>query len=263
MKVLLPVAIAVSGVALAMGSIDLWDSSDDTLYEYQTRWLGGDLSISATQKSTDENELRIKMTGAGSIPQNSSEYFVTSYPSGAELPATFELLKTNEEWEPNRRQDARRNGEIAIDLGNREVIEGTLQTYAFSADAVAIGPNNALNLWNNSDTESYIYTGNWLGGELEIDSVELEGNKAQIRIKMTGAGSIPQNSSEYFVTEVENGIALPLEAALTKTNASWVPRPRQDATRNGSVQIDLGNREVISGVLQTYDFSAEATNIDE
>ena len=73
---------------------------------------------------------------------------------------------------------------------------------------------------------------------------------------MTGAGSIPQGRSEYFVTDLAKGAALPLSAPLTKTDEAWEPDARQNPARNGSIDLDLGNRYSLEGVLQTYSFES-------
>ena len=129
---------------------------------------------------------------------------------------------------------------------------------------VALAMGN-LDLWTNADEPSFQYSGSWLGGELTIDSVENEVDPGllQLRIKMTGAGSIPEGQSEYYVTDVEQGAALPVEFSLTKTNSEWTPDRRQNPRRNGKVDIEVGDRSELSGVLQTYPFSTSAIQISE
>ena len=100
------------------------------------------------------------MTGAG-IPQGSSEYFVTNVANGAALPDSLDLIKTNGEWEPDRRQDPRRNGTINIETGDRLELTGVLQTYAFSTIAELVEAANLLNLWTDLDPIPY---GTWVAG---------------------------------------------------------------------------------------------------
>ena len=100
--------------------------------------------------------------------------------------------------------------------------------------------------------------GSWLGGELNISSIANEDETVEIRVKMTGAGSIPQGQSEYFSTTVDSASALPASYKLLKTDAEWVPDRRQNEARNGTIDLDFANRELVSGVLQTYAFSNDA-----
>lgn len=264
MKVLLPaVAVAVSSMAFAMTSLDIWSDLDADTYTYSGSWLGGDLTISSVAAEDDQLTLRVKMTGAGSIPEGRSEYFVTTVEPGATLPESFALTKTDDEWTPDRRQNPSRNGQISINVGDREVLSGVLQTYRFSTEAELIEAADRLDLWTDADELSYEYVGAWLGGILTIDSITTEEETVQLRVKMTGAGSIPEGQSEYFVTDLTPGSALPLSADLTKTDAEWTPDRRQNPARNGQIAIDLGDRASLEGVLQGFSFSNTATLIEE
>ena len=118
-----------------------------------------------------------------------------------------------------------------------------------------------LNLWTSEGEELNAYEGRLLGGDVTIQAVPIEDDKQQLRIKLAGVGSLPEGSFEYYITDLDSDVDLPYKQALIRTNEEWKPRPRQNPLRNRSFDIRVGDREELSGWLQSFPFSSSATFI--
>lgn len=134
MKLLLPFTLIGASIAFAAGTLDIWSNLDNDKIEYvDSNWLGGELSIKANSdlENPENLQLRIKMTGAGSIPRGTSKYFVTGVSQGSELPVTTKLRRSNSDW----RVLPGPAGDLEIEVGDRNSVEGVIQTYSFKAEA--------------------------------------------------------------------------------------------------------------------------------
>ncbi len=136
MKILIPISLAVASIGFASGVLDVWTDKDQEAHQYvDTNWLGGTLQLSpvvTSEESTEQLQFRIKMTGAGSIPEGESEYFVTQVEQGSALPSISPLKKATADWKV---LPGGNRGNLLIETGDRMQINGKVQGYTFSADA--------------------------------------------------------------------------------------------------------------------------------
>lgn len=126
--------LVLSGaVAYAAGSLDLTIDSESKEY-VDSSWLGGSLTInavSADEVNSDLVQLRVKMTGAGSIAAGRSEYFVTTIAAGSELPAELTLQQTNRRW---RVAPGGATYSLDVEKGSLDLISGSVAgRYGFDA----------------------------------------------------------------------------------------------------------------------------------
>lgn len=100
-----------------------------------------------------------------------------------------------------------------------------------------------------------------LGGDVTIQAVDLDEETLQLRIKLQGVGSLPENGFEYYTSDMPNNVALPVRQRLIRTNEDWEPRRRQNPIRNRSFNIQVGDREELSGRLQSFAFVGNAVEV--
>lgn len=138
MKWLLPLSIMGASAAFAATNLDLWTDQDEIEHYYlDQNWLGGDLEINAVENPDFEGklELRVKLTGAGSIPRTQSEYYVTDVEQNSELPLRSRLIKSTSNWE---RLPIPSSSAIVIEQGDRTELGGKFQGYSFKAPVVEV-----------------------------------------------------------------------------------------------------------------------------
>lgn len=128
--------------------------------------------------------------------------------------------------------------------------------------ASAAFASSVFDVWTDKDAEAYTYLdSNWLGGTLELSAVSAdEADQLQVRVKMTGAGSIPQGSSVYFVAKATELQSLPFDAPLSRTNAKWQKFP---GPARGQLSVDSADRQFMAGTVDGYAFEALATKSAE
>jgi len=125
------------------------------------------------------------------------------------------------------------------------------------AGTVVVAQSGVLDLWTNDDG-SFYQDANYAAGDLKISAQErVVSSAGETVLDLQIAVERPVFSAtetDYYVVETKQGEATPVSLDVFPATANY---ELTGEAAEGTISIDLGNRENVSGTLLDADFSAD------